>query len=179
VQETFVRVLAKPRTISGDDELHYLMRVLRNTYFTSRRTASRRPVTVAAIDEVTLADARRTGQPAFALEITEIYEAIAALPEDFRLALVAVDLLGLSYREAAKALRVREATVTTRLYRARRRLASTLGDTAPAPQGDGAAGDKAEPNSSADGAQPSSNGLATPARREDSSRQESLLRRNV
>ena len=30
VQETFVRVLAKPRRIEGDDPMPYLLRVLRN-----------------------------------------------------------------------------------------------------------------------------------------------------
>jgi hypothetical protein len=57
----------------------------------------------------------------------ELYATIAALPEDFRLALVAVDVLGLSYREAARALRVREATITTRLFRARRQVSTQLG----------------------------------------------------
>ena len=44
----------------------------------------------------------------------EVYQAIAQLPDNFRMALVAVDVLGLSYKEAARALRVREATLTTR-----------------------------------------------------------------
>ena len=39
--------------LHGDDELHYLMRVLRNTFLTSRRTAGRRPVTVATLDKPT------------------------------------------------------------------------------------------------------------------------------
>src|SRR5499426_1190694 len=56
VQETFVRVLAKPRTLRGDDELYYLMRVLRNTFLTGRRTASRRPMTVATLEDVSAAD---------------------------------------------------------------------------------------------------------------------------
>jgi RNA polymerase sigma-70 factor (ECF subfamily) len=51
---------------------------------------------------------------------------IAELPADFREALVAIDVLGLSYREASRALRVREATITTRLYRARQRVAHEL-----------------------------------------------------
>ncbi len=55
-----------------------------------------------------------------------MYAAIAQLPDDFRDALVAIDVAGLSYREASKALRVREATLTTRLYRARQRLADAL-----------------------------------------------------
>jgi predicted RNA polymerase sigma factor len=47
------------------------------------------------------------------------------------MALVAIDVLGLSYREAARALRVREATITTRLFRARRQVAQRLSDEAP------------------------------------------------
>jgi RNA polymerase sigma-70 factor (ECF subfamily) len=126
VQETFVRVLARPRVLRGDDELYYLMRVLRNTFLTGRRTASRRPVTVATLEDVVAADPRQTGQPERALEVSEIYAAIAELPEDFRLALVAVDVLGLSYRDAARALHAREATITTRLFRARRQVAAKL-----------------------------------------------------
>ena len=41
---------------------------------------------------------------------------------------VAIDVVGLSYREAARALRVREATITTRLHRARQRVADALTD---------------------------------------------------
>src|SRR3974377_423483 len=63
VQETFARVLARPRVLRGDDELYYLMRVLRNTFLTSRRTASRRPATVATLDDVAPADPKPTAQP--------------------------------------------------------------------------------------------------------------------
>jgi DNA-directed RNA polymerase specialized sigma24 family protein len=45
VQETFARVLRKPRILHSDDDLGYLLRVLRNTYFSSRRAAARRPQT--------------------------------------------------------------------------------------------------------------------------------------
>jgi RNA polymerase sigma-70 factor, ECF subfamily len=126
VQETFTRVLSRPRVLQGDDELYYLLRVLRNTFFTSRRTASRRPVTVATLEDVVAADPRTMRQPEQALEMQELYATIASLPEDFRLALVAVDVLGLSYREAARALRVREATITSRLFRARKQVAKRL-----------------------------------------------------
>ncbi|HXC45625.1 MAG TPA: RNA polymerase sigma factor [Solirubrobacteraceae bacterium] len=126
VQETFARVLARPRVLTGDDDLYYLMRVLRNTFFTNRRTASRRPVTVATLDELNPADPRQLGEPERALEMQELYSTIAGLPEDRRLVLVAVDVLGLSYREAARALRVREATITTRLFRARKQVAERL-----------------------------------------------------
>jgi RNA polymerase sigma-70 factor (ECF subfamily) len=128
VQETFLRVLSRPRMLRGDDELYYLMRVLRNTFLTGRRTAGRRPVTVATLEDVVTADPRPLGRPEQALEIQELYATIAELPEDFRLALVAVDVLGLSYREAARALRVREATITTRLFRARKQVSKRLLD---------------------------------------------------
>ncbi len=126
VQETFARVLQRPRVLRGDDDLYYLMRVLRNTFLTSRRTAGRRPVTVATLEDVVAADPRPMGQPERALEMQEVYATIAELPDDFRMALVAVDVLGLSYREAARALHVREATITTRLFRARKQVAARL-----------------------------------------------------
>jgi RNA polymerase sigma-70 factor (ECF subfamily) len=128
VQDTFARVLAKPRMLRGDDELAYLMRVLRNTFFSSRRTASRRPRGGTSLEDVVVADPQPTHQPEKALDVQELYAAVAQLPDDFRLALVAVDILGLSYREAAVALRAREATITTRLFRARRQVAGMLTD---------------------------------------------------
>src|SRR5215475_10663067 len=108
VQETFARVLARPRMIRGD-ERGYLMRALRNTFYSRLRTASRRPQTGPSLDDMQPPDPRRTHQPERAVEISEILEAVAELPEDFRMALVAVDILGLSYGEAAKALDAREA----------------------------------------------------------------------
>jgi RNA polymerase sigma-70 factor (ECF subfamily) len=126
VQETFARVLSRPRVLQGDDELYYLMRVLRNTFLTSLRTASRRPVKGAVIEDVVAADPRPTNRPEQAYEVQEVYEAISRLPDNFRMALVAVDVLGLSYREAARALRVREATLTTRVFRARKQVAAGL-----------------------------------------------------
>jgi RNA polymerase sigma-70 factor, ECF subfamily len=126
VQETFARVLSRPRLVRGEDDLYYLMRALRNTFFSSLRTASRRPQTVATLEDVAATDRRTAGQPEQALEVQEVYATIAELSEDFRLALVAVDVLGMSYSEAARALRVREATLTTRLHRARKQVAARL-----------------------------------------------------
>jgi RNA polymerase sigma-70 factor, ECF subfamily len=126
VQETFARVLSRPRLLRGDDELAYLMRVLRNTFLSSRRTASRRPQVTATLEDLEPADERAAEQPESALEAQELYRAIAELPEDFRLALVAVDIVGLSYAEAGRALGAREATITTRLHRARRKVVATV-----------------------------------------------------
>jgi RNA polymerase sigma-70 factor (ECF subfamily) len=155
VQETFARVLSRPRVLHGQDDLYYLMRVLRNTFLTNRRTAGRRPVTVATLEDVVTADPRPTGRPEHAMEIQEVYGTIATLPEDFRMALVAVDVLGLSYREAARALRVREATITTRLFRARRLVARQLEGQPPTveqgPTGPGEPAGGSEPAGRSDG----------------------------
>jgi RNA polymerase sigma-70 factor (ECF subfamily) len=128
VQETYARVLRKPRLLRSQDDLGYLLRVLRNTYFSSQRAAQRRLRPDPLPEEMDLVADRSAVRPHEALEAKELYGLIAELPEPFRDALVAIDLLGLSYREAARALRVREATVTTRLHRGRVRLARELDD---------------------------------------------------
>src|SRR5919201_2647524 len=126
VQETFALVLRKPRLLRSEDDLGYLLRVLRNTFFSQRRTAARRPQTTPLPDDLDLMEDRSAAQPEARIESAELYAAISALPDDFRDALIAIDVVGLSYREAAQALKVREATITTRLHRARQRVAGTL-----------------------------------------------------
>ena len=56
-----------------------------------------------------------------------MFAAIAALPEDQRDALAAVDVAGLSYQEAADALEVPVGTIMSRLYRGRNRVAQVIG----------------------------------------------------
>jgi RNA polymerase sigma-70 factor (ECF subfamily) len=129
VQETFTRVLARPRLLRDDaGELAYLMRVLHNTFLSGRRDASRRPRAVATLEDVQVLDWHATQAPMRALEVGELYAAIAELPERYRLALVAVDLLGLSYGEAGRSLGVPEATVATRLFRARQMVVGLVGE---------------------------------------------------
>ncbi|HEX3804095.1 MAG TPA: RNA polymerase sigma factor [Solirubrobacteraceae bacterium] len=129
VQETYAKVLLKPRFVHSEDDLGYLLRVLRNTFVSGRRAAARRVVTTALPDDLSVIEDRSALQPEAHLEATELYAAISALPEAFRDALIAVDVVGLSYREAARALRVREATLTTRVHRARQRMADALRST--------------------------------------------------
>src|ERR1035437_7416611 len=57
-----------------------------------------------------------------------VAEALAALPEDFRLVVELVDLQDFSYREVADILEVPLGTVMSRLYRGRRLLESALLD---------------------------------------------------
>jgi RNA polymerase sigma-70 factor (ECF subfamily) len=122
VQETYARVLARPRVLRRDDDLGYLLRALRNTFFNQRRTAGRRIRADPLPDAQDVVADPHARQPDAALEAAELYGAIAALPDDFRDVLVAVDVTGLSYKEAARALRVREGTVMSRLYRARQQV---------------------------------------------------------
>lgn len=128
VQETYARVLRRPRLLRSEDDLGYLLKVLRNTYFSAHRTAKRRLRPEALPDDLDRVEDRSARQPQDVLDARELYSRIAELPDGFRDALVAVDVLGLSYREAARALKVREGTVTTRLYRARLRLATAMSE---------------------------------------------------
>ena len=102
------------------------MRTLRNTYLTGLRSAGRRPRTVALPADESTALSTTLARPDVAAEQRATLDAIAALPEHFRTALIAVDVVGLSYGEAADALGAGEATITSRLFRARGRVARAL-----------------------------------------------------
>ena len=67
-------------------------------------------------------EANRGADPERAFEARELYGRIATLPDHQRDALVSVDLLGLSYKEAAATLGVPTGTIMSRLFRARRAL---------------------------------------------------------
>jgi RNA polymerase sigma-70 factor, ECF subfamily len=126
VQETFAHVLRRPRLVRSDDDIGYLLRALRNTYIAGRRRALRRPAEVSLPDDLDLVPDPSAAQPQARLEANELYAAIATLPDDLRDAVIAIDVVGLSYREASRSLKVREATLATRLHRARKRLADML-----------------------------------------------------
>lgn len=123
VQETFAKVLAKPRRIHNEDDLGYLMQVLRNTFISSRRAAARRPAPATQDETVEPVDPRAGTRPEQAAEAREVFAVIAGLPDVFRDALVAIDVVGLSYGEAAELLGAKEATITSRLFRARAQVA--------------------------------------------------------
>ena len=122
VQETYMRLLARPRFLRNEDDLGYLLRALRNTFLNQKRTESRRLRPEPLPEQLDLVADTHALQPQAALEAQELYAAIAALPAGFRDVLVAVDVTGLSYKEAARALRIREGTVMSRLYRARQQV---------------------------------------------------------
>jgi RNA polymerase sigma-70 factor (ECF subfamily) len=132
VQDTYAKVLTRSRVVQADDDAGYLVRALRNTWHSTRRGRARRPFLAAVdVDAIDVADPRAAAtEPPAAAAAREVLEAIAALPNAYRESLVAVDIAGLSYGETASALGVREGTVTSRLFRARGRVAEALAPAA-------------------------------------------------
>ncbi len=125
VQDTFERVLRRPRFVRRDQDLAYLMRVLRNTWISSGRV---RRVQSVPLDEEGLEPALSGGDPVVAevVETGAVYEALRALTDPLREAVVAVDVVGLSYRDAARALGIKEGTIMSRLHRGRSQIAAAV-----------------------------------------------------
>jgi RNA polymerase sigma-70 factor, ECF subfamily len=125
VQDTYAKVLSKPRLLRNDDDIGYLVKTMRNLFYDERRQAARR-----ATDPVDPEDFERhvggTG-PEELVEQRELLALVSALPAEFRDVLVAVDVAGLSYKEASGALGVPEGTVMSRLYRGRKRVIDAYG----------------------------------------------------
>jgi RNA polymerase sigma-70 factor, ECF subfamily len=125
VQDTYAKVLSKPRLLRNDDDVGYLLKTMRNLFYDERRQSARRatePVDPEDFERV----AGRSG-PEELVEQRELLAGISALPDEFRDVLVAVDVAGLSYKEASDALAVPEGTVMSRLYRARKRVIEAYG----------------------------------------------------
>jgi RNA polymerase sigma-70 factor (ECF subfamily) len=121
VQDTYVKVLTRPRVVRADGDGAYLLRALRNTWHSTARARARRPRRLGVVDPeaIDVADPRAAAaEPPAAADARAVLGAIAELPVAYRESLVAV--------EAATALRVREGTVTSRLSRARSRVVDAL-----------------------------------------------------
>jgi RNA polymerase sigma-70 factor (ECF subfamily) len=117
-------VLRRPRFIRRDDDLGYLLRVLRNTWVSAGRAS--RATVVPLQDEN---DPALEGADAVVAQVVEagaVYEALQSLTPPLREVVVAVDVVGLSYREAARALGTKEGTIMSRLHRGRGQIAAQL-----------------------------------------------------
>jgi RNA polymerase sigma-70 factor, ECF subfamily len=128
VQETYLRVLARPRRVRNPDSFGYLARTLRNVTTAHRRSEGTRERSRLSADDVDPPDHRVTGDPVLAALAGEVYGAVSDLPDHHRDVVAAVDLAGMTYDEAARTLGIPVGSVMSRLYRARDRLADTLGD---------------------------------------------------
>lgn len=132
VQSTFAQVLRRPRMVQPGNERSYLLRALRNVHASSYRTQSRRPVTAPLPEDHLLPAPDQESS----ISAAELMGAVATAPPLYRDALIAIDVLGLSYREAARAFRTQEKTIATRLHRGRRHVIAELGEREDAPIAD-------------------------------------------
>jgi RNA polymerase sigma-70 factor (ECF subfamily) len=126
VQETYAQVLRRPRVLRNEDDSAYLMRALRNIWISWGRSAhARRSVPLEPDRLDFFADSAAAPQET-AVAAREAFAAVAELSPPLRETIVAVDVMGLSYKEAARALRVRKGTIMSRLHRAREAIATNL-----------------------------------------------------
>jgi RNA polymerase sigma-70 factor (ECF subfamily) len=119
-QETYVRVLSRPRRLRGDGDYPYLARTLRNVLNDHWRSEQRRRTLVHAAPS-------RGSDPETAALAGQVYDAVADLPDALRKVVAAVDVAGLTYAQAAKTLEIPQGTVMSRLHRGRSRVAVALG----------------------------------------------------
>jgi RNA polymerase sigma-70 factor, ECF subfamily len=124
VQDTYERVLRRPRFVRRDGDLAYLMKVMRNTWISSRRTA--RVLTVPAAGEEIEQHGGQRDPIAESIDAAPVYEALCELSRPLREAVVAVDVIGLSYRDAARALGTKQGTIMSRVSRGRGQIAARL-----------------------------------------------------
>jgi RNA polymerase sigma-70 factor, ECF subfamily len=121
-QETYARVLARPRELRGAADFQYLARTLRNVVSDHWRAERRRPPTEPDVPE----SAAPGTDPQVAALVGQVYAAMSELPDHLREVTAAVDVAGMTYAEAAETLQIPPGTVMSRLFRARARLAGTL-----------------------------------------------------
>jgi RNA polymerase sigma-70 factor (ECF subfamily) len=119
-QETYARVLSRPRRLRTGGDYPYLARTLRNVVADHWRSEQRRTPIVHAVP-------RGGDDPETAAFASQVYDAVAELPDNLRHVVAAVDVAGLSYAEAAHTLRIPAGTVMSRLHRGRSRVAHALG----------------------------------------------------
>jgi len=131
VQEAYLRAYRFFDSFRGDEGRAWVLAIVRNTCYS---LLDREPPQAAfeAFDETLHADTPN-GLPApEEVALTRetqalVRSAVAALPEEFREAIVLRELHGLSYKEIAAVTDAPIGTVMSRLARARLALARTLG----------------------------------------------------
>jgi RNA polymerase sigma-70 factor, ECF subfamily len=126
VQETYARVMRRPRFVRRDNDLAYLMRTMRNTWMNARRG---RGAEARAIEDTgVLMERLPQADPMITVETRELLAAVRDLEPRYREVIIAVDVAGLTYKDAARALGTREGTIMSRLFRARVQVGDALGE---------------------------------------------------
>lgn len=138
VQETYLRAYRSYETFSEGTNLRaWLFRILTNTHINRYRARSRRPDETELDDIEDLYLYRRLhnsaayGQSAEdqLMELFsegEVVDAVEALPEAYRMAVLLADVEGFSYKEIAEILEIPVGTVMSRLHRGRKALQKEL-----------------------------------------------------
>jgi RNA polymerase sigma-70 factor (ECF subfamily) len=140
VQETFLRAY---RTFGsfrpGTNAKAWMFKILYSIHLNDAKRRERRPATTSmdgAYEDgpMEIVDWSGTAEiltnPAIEWEGSEVEREVSALPEEFREAVLLVDLGDLTYEEAAKVAGCPVGTIRSRLARARLRLAERLRDLA-------------------------------------------------
>jgi len=128
VQESLLRVRRGLETYQPGSLEGWLARIVTNVFLDEVRRKRRRPVQALPDDpdRVLPADAGADDVAAAAGLSTEIQEALAALPEEFRVPVVLRDVADQTYEDIAGSLGVPVGTVRSRLHRGRRMLRAAL-----------------------------------------------------
>ena len=140
VQETFVRAYRGFGSFQDGTNLRaWLYRILTNTFINTYRAAQRRPEQSELDDVEELYLYRRIGGLEAAslgrsaedelmdlFTDSQVQDAVDALPDQFRLAVLLADVDGFSYKEIAEILDVPIGTVMSRLHRGRKALQKSL-----------------------------------------------------
>lgn len=142
VQETYAKAYSSFHQFKEGTNLRaWMYRILNNTFISSYRKKQREPQKSDAgeLEDWQMLEAstheaqgmRSAETEAMsALPDEEIKEALAALPEDRRLAVYLADVEGFAYKEIASILEIPLGTVMSRLHRGRSQLRELLGQYA-------------------------------------------------
>ncbi|MEX2487793.1 MAG: sigma-70 family RNA polymerase sigma factor [Nitriliruptoraceae bacterium] len=140
VQETIAKAFRAFHQFEPGTNLRaWLYRVLHTTYISMYRKAQRRPQESLQdeIDDYSLYDdVHRAGGANVEREVLasitadEVKQALADLPETFRIAVYLADVEGFTYQEIAEIMDTPVGTVMSRLHRGRKTLQKALADYA-------------------------------------------------